>query len=617
MPVLNSKTNDFSRGTDTTFHSIRMLLRSTAALLIAALLLAGCITLGIAWSRTDDIDREIAWRTGYAYVLSVILFQDQALVTWSIGGETYRIPASRWLSDSGVREHTQHVVTRLADGWAVGSVVGTVGLVIAVVFFIARGRNLRAEKLIRGTRIVGPTSLAWQLFWRRRASDITIGKVPLVKGSETQHIFIPGTTGSGKTQLLCSVLAKIRARGEAAVVYDPTGEFVRAFYREGDTVLSPLDGRSPAWTPWAEMRHPADAIRVASSIVPPARGNADPFWQTAAQRLLAGALLSLMSKPDRNVAQLLKLLSEPSIDALASAIKGLPIAAILAGDKDSENRLAHSVRGALLPYIESLQFLPASAAPGEEFSLRNWVSEIDRRSGPKPWIFILSRADFHESLKPLISCWLDSLAAGLMSLSPDRTRRLWFVIDELPSLQKLPSVPRLLAEGRKFGAACVLAMQGIPQLRAVYGVDEAEAIAGLCNTHLIFRTNSPDTAQWASRLLGEREVAEAKEAMTYSASNVRDGIHLSEHRYTHPIVLPTEVMCLEPLYFYVKLAGNYPIAKTKIAPRDRPDVTSPYVEADISKTAWAALWPAGNPDAPTDQAVNPISFDQPPKPSVE
>jgi hypothetical protein len=76
-------------------------------------------------------------------------------------------------------------------------------------------------------------------------------------------------------------------------------------------------------------------------------------------------------------------------------------------------------------------------------------------------------------------------------------------------------------------------------------------------------------------------------------------------------------MCLEPLYFYVKLAGNYPIAKTKIAPRDRPDVTSPYVEADISKTAWAALWPAGNPDAPTDQAVNPISFDQPPKPSVE
>lgn len=201
-----------------------------------------------------------------------------------------------------------------------------------------------------------------------------------------------------------------------------------------------------------------------------------------------------------------------------------------------------------------------------------------------------------------------------MSLAPNGDRRLWFVIDELPSLQRLPSILRLLAEGRKFGAACVLALQGIPQLRAVYGADEAEAIAGLCNTHVIFRTNSPDTAQWASRLLGEREIAEAKEAMTYSASNVRDGIHLSEQRYTRHIVLATEVMQLEPLYFYVKLAGNYPIAKTRIAVRNRADVAPPYVDANISNTAWPSFTATETSRGHADRSLNPVSFDKPTKP---
>ncbi len=618
MPIFNSKTNDFSRGADTAFHAIRMLLRSIAALLIAALLLVGGITLGIAWFRTDDIDREIAWRSGYAYVMSEMLRQDQALVAWSLEEKTYRIPVSQWLVNPWVRERTEHVITSLADGWAVGSVVGTVGLVIAVVFFIARGRHLRAEKFVRGTRIVKPTSLAWKLFWRRQASDITLGKVPLVKGSETQAICISGTTGSGKTQLLCSTFEKVRSRNESAVVYDPTGEFVRAFYREGDTIMSPIDGRSPAWSPLAEIRHPSDALRLAKSIIQsPVRSSADPYWPLAGQHTLAALLLHLMQRPDRSISSLLKILSESSPADIAELLKGTPIGAIFAGSQDHENKLARSVLGTLLPYIECLQFLPAGTDTKETFAIRDWVEKIDQTSGPKPWLFITSRADSHEATKPLISCWLDCIAASLMSLPPNRKRRLFFVIDELPSLQRLPSVPRLLAEGRKFGAACVLAMQGIPQLRAVYGADEAEAMVGLCNTHVVFRTNSPDTAQWASRLLGEREIEEAKEAMTYSANSVRDGVHLSDNRYTRPLVLPTEVMQLEPLHFYVKLAGNYPIAKTKIVPRDRPDVTSPYVEADISKTAWAALWPTGKPDASTNQTGEPISFDEPSKPSTE
>lgn len=602
--------SNYTRGTDTTFHSIRMLFRSTMALLIAALFLAGCITLWITWLRTDDIDREVAWRSGYAFLMSEVMHQEQALVSWTIGETSYQIRASHWLANSWAQQRTQHVIASLAEGWAVGSVVGVIGLVIAIIVFIARGRNLREEKLVRGAKIVRDSVLAWTLFFRGQASDIKIGKSPLVKGSETKHILISGTTGSGKTQLIMSILKQIRARGEAAVVYDPTGEFVRAFYREGDTILSPIDGRSPDWSPVVEIKHPSDALRLAKSKIPSAVHNSiEPFWPLAGQHTLAEVLLHLKQANDYSISSLLRILSDSSPTDIAKLLKGTPIGAIFAGNQDHENRLARSVLGTLLPYIQCLQFLSVNEDPKQMFSIRGWIEKIDQTSGPKPWLFITSRADSHEATKPLISCWGDCIAASLMSLQPSNKRKLFFVIDELPSLQRLPSLLRLLAEGRKFGAACVLAMQGVPQLRAVYGADEAETIVGLCNTHLVFRTNSPDTAQWASKLLGEREIEEAKEAMTYSASNVRDGIHLSQNRQTRPIVLPTEVMQLEPLHFYLKLAGNYPVGKGKIAPCDYPHVAPSYCESDISKTAWASLRPSTVATAPEEMAVQPISFD--------
>lgn len=44
------------------------------------------------------------------------------------------------------------------------------------------------------------------------------------------------------------------------IVYDPTGEFTEAFYREGkDILMNPLDSRSPNWNVWNEIR-PSAAI---------------------------------------------------------------------------------------------------------------------------------------------------------------------------------------------------------------------------------------------------------------------------------------------------------------------------------------------------------------------
>ncbi|MGC8141461.1 type IV secretion system DNA-binding domain-containing protein, partial [Salmonella enterica] len=64
---------------------------------------------------------------------------------------------------------------------------------------------------------------------------------------------------------------------------------------------------------------------------------------------------------------------------------------------------------------------------------------------------ITVKADQLPSLRPLITVWLDIAISAIMSLTPDRKRRLYCVIDELPTLQKLPSLSDFLARARKYG----------------------------------------------------------------------------------------------------------------------------------------------------------------------
>ncbi len=65
----------------------------------------------------------------------------------------------------------------------------------------------------------------------------------------------------GKTTVLRQMLDGIEARGESALVYDTSGEFIAHYYRpeRGDVILNPFGAHSAYWSPFAEIVHPADA----------------------------------------------------------------------------------------------------------------------------------------------------------------------------------------------------------------------------------------------------------------------------------------------------------------------------------------------------------------------
>ena len=146
---------------------------------------------------------------------------------------------------------------------------------------------------------------------------------------------------------------------------------------------------------------------------------------------------------------------------------------------DPDNpKTALSVRAMLTANIGALEYLPDT---GEPFSIRDWISN-DHRGG---FLFLTSRGDQHASLRGLISTWLEIAVNAMLSLEQDDERRIWVVLDELPTLHQVPSLQPGLAESRQFGGCFVLGIQVVSALRDLYGRNGAETISGLCGTRVV------------------------------------------------------------------------------------------------------------------------------------
>jgi DNA helicase HerA-like ATPase len=104
-------------------------------------------------------------------------------------------------------------------------------------------------------------------------------KLHFVPRGQPNHIFIMGDTGTGKSTLIRRIMQQIEERGETAIVYDPALGYTPEFYRPErcDAILNPLDQRMPYWSPGDELRHPAEALTLATSLFPDRR-NENQFF---------------------------------------------------------------------------------------------------------------------------------------------------------------------------------------------------------------------------------------------------------------------------------------------------------------------------------------------------
>lgn len=473
-----------------------------------------------------------------------------------------------------------------------------VGLIIFVIIFIIwnrQGVQAHKKRTIAGSSIQPQKLVIKMIYKKKKASHLKLMNIPLIKDSETQHILITGTTGSGKTNACKHVLNQLRDEpdhpDQLVIIVDTNGNFVDDYFDPRyDIIMNPFDERFPGWDLWGECQKIYHYDEISASLIP--QSGHDPFWSQSSRTLFAEILKISASRHECSLQKILELSNMIPLEELYKLLMHTKAAALI--DPQSE-KTATSIRMNLASNITCLEHLQGRYA--NPLSIRKWIqgtSDTEKqetnnkpgnRSGNKPrnrkgWLFLSMTPAQRETLRPLISCWLSIAIKSLMECQPDHQRRVWFVIDELPSLHKLTDLTLCLSEGRKYGACMILGVQNIHQLETLYGPQITKSLIDLCSTKLLFRCASFEVAQKLSSLAGTQELQEVHEGMSYGANDTRDGVSLNLQTKEKLIIPPYELMNIPDLTSFLLLPHGFPITKIewkiteKLKSKSGPNVTS-------------------------------------------
>ncbi len=576
----SSSIGNFTRGGQTTIHFIRMIVQVLSKFVALAIVTFILASVSIFWANTDPYDRYIAvrWATAQVAVKGLKRTEGSMPLTLRNGHET-KVRLSAFLASVAVQHSVQNIYQGAIWGLAGGLVSVMVILVIVLKLIHRFGTGQAQDEHVRGGRLVPGAVLKKRVRKAGRIPEVTIAGVPMPRGSDVAHTFLAGSSGTGKSTVAKEMLAGIRRRRDRAVVYDSSGEFVSHFYRSGkDVLLNPLDQRSASWDVWCECSRDYQYDRIAESLIPERSTAGDPYWIMGARIVFAALAKKLSLEPKPSNAKLMHAILKLGISEITHFVENTEAASIISHGGE---RMAISVRGVLSAYTRPLKYLPTDAP---RFSIQEWVARDEGDS----WVFITSKTDQKAALRPLITAWIDTASAAITSLRPSQKRRIWLFIDELPSLNRLPSLPDTWANARKFGGCLALGLQSYSQLVDIYGKDGANTIAGGCSSWCVFRFNDIAGARFASENLGNSETVETIEGISFGASEIRDGVTLSKQRNLRPIVLPTEIMNLEDLNGYVKFGRNLPIARVVTRYKKYPVVAEPFIDSGIDIVAPSA-----------------------------
>jgi len=449
-----------------------------------------------------------------------------------------------------------------------GVVFGIAAVTLAAVALVRARRRMSAETHKRGVLLKDAGG------WRRGvgggagSSSLSLAGTPIAERDETKHFKLIGTTGTGKSTAIRELLGGALSRGDRAVVADPDGGYCARFFNRyrGDVVLNPFEPSSVKWDPLAEIQSAYDAAELASGLIP---SSADPGaneWRAYARTFIAAVLKRCREMNQKDSSELWRLLAVASSLELQPLVAGTPAQPFL----ELENaRMFGSIRAVAVSAIAAFEHVQAQrAAP---FAVRQWV-----RCGPSSGaLFIPYKANQIAALKSMIATWMRLAIFEALSGEEDKDQHLWFVMDELDALGAIDGLRDALARLRKFGGRCVLGFQSLAQVSSTYGPD-AQTLIENCGNTLILRCSGSEnggTSQFASRLIGEREVVRRQVSLgsdresAFSLRGARRSESTSRQHVTEAAVMPSQIEQLPDFRGYLKTASSRAWLRVSFGPK--------------------------------------------------
>ena len=462
-------------------------------------------------------------------------------------------------SDKYMHQYCIAFLLDLKDVATQSSYISLIFVSSLFIFWLWYGRFKSQDKQTKGGTVFTAVEASKYLRLNSKASDFKIAGMPLVKNSETTHILITGTTGSGKSNCMHEILPQIREKNQTAILIDFTGEMISRYYDagRGDIILCPFDARSHEWDFWSEIGqigegrgdYNIDLDLIAKALFVNDDSSSDPFWREAAEVLFKDCVRYVAKNKESSLEKLDNIMNKTDVSKLGKKLTGTSSAAFISKEND---KTFASIRTHVATATATLNYLPETK-PGSDKSmiLRDFIKEVDHNPGK--WLFISATAKTRGMMRPLASLWANILSNNIMSLTPSVDRRIWLVIDELPSLKKLPSLSTALSEFRKYGGAIIAGLQSSQQLYQIYGSYNASAMLDQFNTKIVFRTDEKSFASYICNSFGEIEYTKSQESLSYGAHEMRDGVSFGSSDKKDLLVTPFDLGSLKDMEALVKL----------------------------------------------------------------
>lgn len=568
-----SSITDFIRGSELWTHQFKMFLTGLSNVILVALLIIFSIMSFYLYVKIGEKEiyavktqAEIFYKDSLGGVNNEVQLSYRLYDTTNkYGKEITKIELNPKLDAKVVTvEQAEKIIAPYAKKfWSavyksllLGLFVSILSIAFLIWYWYNYGRNVMKDEQLRGAKLVSKEELKNLLLQKKDNSHYTIAGVPLRKGSEGNNIVFIGSPQSGKSQSIRAFLEQIRNNGKKAVVYDPSGEFTQEFYRDGiDIILNPFDDRSPNWNIWNEIEEDYQIDNIAESLIPKSP-KTDDFFILGGRRLFADIVRVLGEKVHtQQNKKLFEILSNADLETLSSLLVGKS-GALYTNSKTDKTGL--NLLMTIQNYADPFKYLKDEGYP---FSLRKWVKEDDENSS---WVFITTREEHKTAIKPIISIWISIIIKATMSLPAIHRERMWLAIDEMPTLQKMEDLELSLTNTRKYGLCHIIGLQDLSQLDETYGKSVASTMISTLQTKLILRVTDESSAERLSKIIGKMEVDEKNMSRSMGVQDGRDGDSFFSQRKERSVVMASEIMSLPNLTGYLKVVGDYPVAKVKI-----------------------------------------------------
>ena len=372
--------------------------------------------------------------------------------------------------------------------------------------------------------------------------------MPIGQSLLSHHMLLLGSPGAGKTNLLFHLLAGIRTNltsEDVMVVFDPTGEYHRAFFQEGDIVFADDARAGDAdstnhWNLFAELCTEDRLVEDASMLCRllfegQLRSAADPFYVMAARDLMMALIVYLSRNGGaelQNNLALRELIDDFDMESMRQIL-----------DQETELR-------ALSMYLQkpdspkTIAIAAALQSAARELLQGRFRHEgtlgmrpLIRERGGKV-VFVCYDAARSESLRPLYGALVDLCLQEVLSRT-EAVGSVYLFMDGADVLPHLPHLEDAMLLGRSKGFKMILSSTGVSQMERRYGSEGGRSLLSAFGTTFTFLLRDRQSRNFVKSLYGRHRVVQ-----TYNSSvQVRGTVEQVMDQY---IIEDEDITALQP-----------------------------------------------------------------------